>query len=54
VQSPDYQTWPNHIRHDVLTEVIRQSRESARGIVMMKNPDILSAAVKTKLDRLND
>lgn len=40
VRSPDWQTWPNHSRHDVITEVVRQSREAARGMVMMKYPKI--------------
>jgi hypothetical protein len=40
VRSPDWQTWPNHSRHDVIAEVVRQSREAARGMVMMKYPKI--------------
>jgi hypothetical protein len=48
VRSPDWQSWPNHIRHDVISEVIRQSRESARGMMMMKYPQIAHDAVEAR------
>jgi hypothetical protein len=48
VRSPDWQQWPNHIRHDVISEVIRQSRESARGMMMMKYPQIARDAVEAR------
>jgi hypothetical protein len=51
VRSPDWQLWPNHIRHDVLSEVIRQSRESARGMMMMKYPRIAHDAVEARRQR---
>lgn len=54
VKSPDYATWPNHIRHDVIAEVIKQSRETARGIMMMRYPQIVRDATQAKLDRLKD
>jgi hypothetical protein len=44
VNSQDFQSWPNHVRHDVITETIRQSREAARGYVMLKYPEIISQA----------
>jgi hypothetical protein len=51
VRSPDWQLWPNHIRHDVISEVIRQSRESARGMMMMKYPQIARDAVEARRQR---
>lgn len=45
VRAPDYQTWPDHIKHDVIAETIKQSREAARGLVMMKYPDLVAKAV---------
>ena len=35
-----------------MTETIRQSREAARGVIMMKYPNILATATKAKLDKL--
>jgi hypothetical protein len=49
VNSPDYRTWPNHIRHDVISEVITQSREAARGIMMAKYPQIANDATQLRL-----
>ena len=54
VKSPDYQTWPNHIRHDVISEVIRQSREAARGLMMMKEPQIVKDAVEARRKKMTD
>jgi hypothetical protein len=54
VNSPDFQTWPTHARHDVIAEVIRQTRETARGIVMMKYPHIPADAYKAKLSKVQD
>ena len=39
--------YSNHVRHDVIAEVIKQSREAARGMMMMKNPQIARDAVET-------
>lgn len=50
-KSPDYGTWPNHIKATVIQEVIRQSREAARGIVMMKYPQIVRDAVDDRLKK---
>jgi hypothetical protein len=41
VRSPDWQTWPAHIRQTVVTAVIDKSREAARGMMMMKYPQIV-------------
>lgn len=54
VKSPDWNTWPNHIRHDVISEVIRQSREAAQGVVMMKYPQIVRDATAAKMKKLED
>jgi hypothetical protein len=48
VRSPDWQTWPNHVRHEAFNEVQRQTLESARGIVMMKYPQIPRAGTENK------
>lgn len=54
VRSPDYQTWPNHIKRDVISEVIRQSREAGRGMMMMKNPQIPKDAVVARIKKRTD
>jgi hypothetical protein len=40
VRSPDYQSWSNSTRHDVIEEVIKQNREVAAGLIMMQYPQI--------------
>jgi len=54
VKSPDWQTWPNHIKHDVISEVIRQSREAASGVMMAKFPQIPADATAFKMKKLQD
>ena len=49
VKSPDYQRWPNHVKHDVMVEVIKQSREAASGLMMMKYPQIVRDATDAKI-----
>lgn len=49
VRSPDWNTWPDPSRRDVITESLRQSREAARNLVMMKYPQIPADAVKQKI-----
>lgn len=49
VRSPDFQSWPPFVRHDVMKETITQSRETARNMILMKYPSIASAAVQAKL-----
>ena len=51
VNSPDYRTWPNHVRYDVIAAELTASREAARGILMMKNPQIPRESAQMKLDR---
>jgi hypothetical protein len=48
VRSPDWQRWPNHVRHEAFNEVQRQTLESARGVVMMKYPSIPRAGTENK------
>lgn len=52
VRSPDFATWPAHVQHDVITEVIKQSREAASGIMMMQYPTIVQAATAAKLAKI--
>jgi hypothetical protein len=52
VRSPDFQTWAPFVQHDVMTEVIRQSRESARGVIMMKHPEIVRQATAAKIAKV--
>ena len=49
VKSPDYQRWPDHVKHDVMVEVIKQSREAASGLMMMKYPQIVRDATAAKI-----
>jgi hypothetical protein len=53
VNSPDYRSWPNQLRHDVIAQEITASREAARGMLMMKFPQIARDAAQRKLDRVN-
>lgn len=54
VRSPNWQSWPPHVRHDVIQETMRQSREAARGMMLMKFPHIVRDAVQEKMDHLKD
>jgi hypothetical protein len=54
VKSPDWRTWPNHVKVDVMQEVLKQSREVARGVMMMKYPSIARDATAAKLEKLQD
>jgi hypothetical protein len=54
VNSADFRAWPNHIKRDVITEVISQSREAARGMMLMKYPQIVKDATTAKLKKLQD
>ena len=44
VRSPDWRNWPPGVRADAVAEVVRGSREAARGMMFMKYPSILSQA----------
>lgn len=48
VRSSAYETWPDHIKHDVFEETIKQCREVARGQVMMKDPSLVRAVVEAQ------
>ncbi|MBB3453881.1 hypothetical protein FHT86_002137 [Rhizobium sp. BK313] len=52
VKSPDYRQWPDTTRRDVVTEVINQSREAARGMMLMKYPQIVHDATQARLAKL--
>ena len=54
IRSPDWSMWPAHIQRDVATEVVKQSRESARGVMMMKYPSIPAQAAKNKQTKEED
>ena len=51
VRSADWNTWTDPVRLDVVNEVLRQSREAARGMVMMKYPQIAKDATQAKLKK---
>lgn len=51
VRSPDWQTWTSSTQHDVIQEVLRQTREAARGVMMMKYPDIPREAAQKQVAR---
>lgn len=52
VGSPDFANWSPTTRADVITETLRQSRETARGMVMMRNPSIVSQATQARMAQL--
>jgi hypothetical protein len=47
-----WQTRPGRIKHDVISEVIRQSREASPGMVMMKYPQIVKDAVEAMRQKM--
>lgn len=51
VRSPTFLSWPAQTRYTVLQESIRQSRETAAGIVMMRYPKIITDAYNLKMGR---
>lgn len=54
VKSGAFSSWPNHVKHDVMQETIKQSRESARGMLMMRYPQIVRDAVAAKMEKFKD
>jgi hypothetical protein len=38
--TPDWQTWPSHVRHDVIQDVIKGSRTVAGGQLFADYPHI--------------
>jgi hypothetical protein len=54
VRSPDWRTWPPHIKRTVVNEVVNQSREAARGLMFMKYPQIIRDATAEKMKKFQD
>jgi hypothetical protein len=52
VKSPMFGSWPDHVQRDVITTVIKQSREAARGLIMARYPRIMREAVQAKLKHI--
>ncbi len=52
VNTPGFATVPANVQEDVIRKIIKSSRETARGIIMMRNPDIIQQATNNKLDEL--
>ena len=52
VAYPGFATWPASIRADVINTAISQSRETARGVVLMKFPQLISDAYNLKLQAI--
>lgn len=52
VNSGQWNSWPPNVKRDVITEVVRQSRETARGMMMARSPDIAVQATRLKLQSL--
>ena len=51
VRNPDFQSWPPATKHEVIEEVLRQSREAARGWMMMRYPEIPRQAAQMQVQR---
>ena len=49
VRSPDWQLWPDATKRDLVEEVFRQSREAARGWMMMMYPQIPRDAAQRQI-----
>lgn len=54
VNSPQFQNMPNWQRHDVIEEMIKQARETARGQMFKLFPDIPRAASQQKASKLTN
>jgi hypothetical protein len=52
VNSPDWGRWPPHLQHDVIVQTIRQSRETATNMILMKYPSIPHAAAIAQRARI--
>jgi hypothetical protein len=51
VRSPSFQNMPNPIKHDLVTEQLRQSREVAQNMMFMKYPHLLVDAQDVKMKK---
>jgi hypothetical protein len=49
VQMPGFAQMPETVRKDLMTKAITTSREMARSLIMMQNPDILKRANDAKM-----
>lgn len=49
VGSPTWNNWDAPTRHDVISEIVRQSRETARGYMFARHQDLVQQAVAAKL-----
>jgi hypothetical protein len=54
VNSPDFRSWAPHEQRYVIQEVVKQSRETARGMMMLKNPSIAKDATEERLAKFRD
>lgn len=52
VRAPQFQTWPNEVRHSLIEETVRQSREMARNAIMAKDRTIPLRAYQQKVEAL--
>ena len=52
VTAPGFESMPSQAQIDIIRRTVESSREAARGIVMMQNPDILRKATDAKLAQL--
>jgi hypothetical protein len=51
VRYPAFASWPGNVRHDVMTEIIRQCRETARNMILMKYPEVAQKAYQLKMQK---
>jgi hypothetical protein len=54
VRSADWNLWTPNIKGTVVQEVIKQSREAARGVMMMRYPQIVRNATQAKVDAFRE
>jgi hypothetical protein len=54
VRSADWNSWTPSIKGTIVQEVIKQSREAARGVMMMKYPQIVRDATQAKRDAFTE
>lgn len=48
VKSPDFQTWPDQSKRDVITATVKLCREAARGVMFGKYPQIIQDGTDLK------
>lgn len=52
VRAPVFQQLPMKVRQDLLNETVKQAREAARGMIMMKYPQIVRQATQDRIDTM--